>query len=332
VAPVVHWPDEIDEILGGDQVVALAYATPARGVVVTPMTNFALRDRDAGALTPVNTSVGTWRKLDRIRRDPRVALAYHSRRHGFSRRPEYVLVQGTASIAPPDPDYPSSIREQWERFGGPAEFGPLWGRWLRVWRWRVGIEVAVERVTVWPNLACRGEADAYGAPPPAEPPAPQRPPRRGTGPRIDHRRAARRAERLPHVLLGWVGADGFPVVLPVGFGGTAEEGMVLEVPERLSPPGGRRAGLIAHSFARYTFGQRQRKYTGWLTVDPGARRVLYAPHTESGYVLPRSKVLFMLAAGFIARRGLRGARRAGIVPGRGQSGATGRALPDDHAA
>src|SRR3954447_8035626 len=105
------WPDHVDEILGGDQVVALAYTTPANGVILTPLTNFGLRDRENGTLSAVNSSVAAWRKLDRIRKSPKIALAYHTRAHGFSDRPEYVLVQGTASLAPPHPSYPKSIQE-----------------------------------------------------------------------------------------------------------------------------------------------------------------------------------------------------------------------------
>jgi hypothetical protein len=62
----VSWPDPVDEILGSDHVVMLAYVTPARGVVLLPVTNFAVRDREAGILTAVNSSVGAWRKLERI--------------------------------------------------------------------------------------------------------------------------------------------------------------------------------------------------------------------------------------------------------------------------
>ena len=50
---------------------------------------------------------------------------------------------------------------------------------------------------------------------------------KGTGPRIDHRRAARRAARLPDTLLGWVGADGFPLVTPVSALRPVENGIVL---------------------------------------------------------------------------------------------------------
>ncbi|MEO6714677.1 MAG: pyridoxamine 5'-phosphate oxidase family protein, partial [Mycobacteriales bacterium] len=96
---MTSWPPSIDEILGGDQAVALAHVTPAGGVVVTPVTNFALRDPERGTVN-VNSSVGMWRKLERMRDNPHVALAFHTRAHGFSERSEYVLVQGTASIPP----------------------------------------------------------------------------------------------------------------------------------------------------------------------------------------------------------------------------------------
>src|SRR4051795_13054168 len=94
--PPLSWPEELDEILDGDHAVILAYATPARGAVLAPVSNFGLHDRSAGVVT-VNSSVGAWKKLDRIRRDPHVALAFHSRAQASHSRPEYVLVQGRAS-------------------------------------------------------------------------------------------------------------------------------------------------------------------------------------------------------------------------------------------
>jgi hypothetical protein len=98
-----------------DHVVMLVYATPANGTVLLPLTNFALRDRAAGTLTALNSSVAMWKKLERIRRNPRVALAYHTRAHAGTDRPEYVLVQGSASVGAPVDDYPSTILENWER-------------------------------------------------------------------------------------------------------------------------------------------------------------------------------------------------------------------------
>jgi hypothetical protein len=261
-----------------------------------------------------------WRKLERISRNPRVAVAFHTRAHALSDRPEYVLVQGRASLSSlEDPDaWLESLGENWERFGGkPRQTGPLWEWWLRDYHRRVNIEVSIERLVVWPDLACHGARAVHGVPLPTEPPPAQRPPAQGTAPRIDHARAARRAARLPSTLLAWVGADRLPVVVPVRVAGMENRGIVLEAPEGLLPPGGRRAGLLAHWFSRHVVGQRQRRHTGWLEPDLPAGRAVYAPHTEAGYSLPAWRPAFNLAAGFVTRRGVRGARRAGFLAKRG---------------
>jgi hypothetical protein len=311
----VRWPERVDLILGGDQAVTFAHVTPLLGVVLTPLTNTGLRDREAGTFTPVSSSVGMWKKLKRITEEPRVAVAYHAREHGFADRPEYVVAQGMASLTPiEDRNWVEQHLENWERFSGPRKVGPIGERWLSAYHWRVGIEIAVERLIVWADLACRDEPEVYGKALPTQPPAPQRPPRNGTGPRINDRRAAKRAARLPNRLLGWVGTDGFPMIVPVEIAGTEKQGVILELPHGVAvPPGGRRAGLTAHSFARYTFGQNQRKYTGWMVPDPGKRRALYAPHTEAGYRLPESRLLYRIGAGLLTRRGLREARKAGFI-------------------
>lgn len=309
-----RWPDEVDAILDGDHVVMLTYVTPASGTVLLPLTNFGVRDREAGSVT-VNSSVGAWRKLDRMRRNPNVALAFHTRRHGLSDRPEYVLVQGKATLSEPIPDYPSTMSERWARMEPWDVTNALWKWWQRVYALRVAIEITAERIVVWPDLACRGAPEVIGTPPPAEPPPPQRAPARGTGSRINHRRAARRAAGLPDVLLGWVGTDGFPVVAPVEVAGTEEGGIVLVAPPGLVPPGGRRAGLTAHWFNQGMIGQNQRKHTGWLEASGGGGgEVLYAPHTQSNYRFPTSRTLYRLVSGAGTRWWVRGARRAGIAP------------------
>jgi hypothetical protein len=310
------WPHTVDEVLAGDQVVVMAHVTPASGVVLTPLTNFGIRDQEAGMLTPLSSSVGMWRKLRRLQESPSVAVAYHTRRHALSQRPEYVLVQGKASLsALEDRGWLERHRDSWERSAGPRDVGPLWERWLRIYHWRVGIQIEVERVLVWPDLACRWPAQVHGAPLPSAA-APEQPaPKDGTEPRIDHARAARRAARLPNVLLGWVGADGLPTVIPAEVAGAEPAGILLDVPAGLVPAGGRRAGLIAHTFARYSYGQRQHKHTGWLQADPEEPgRVLYAPHTQHGHYLPPSRTLYRLSAGLVTRRGHREGVRAGFLP------------------
>jgi hypothetical protein len=305
----------VEEILGGDQVVAMAQVTPASGVTLTPLTNFGIRDVRAGTITPGSSSVGAWRKLRWLQERPNVAVAYHTRLHSLSQRPEYVLVQGRASLsALEDRGWLDRHREEWEQFAGPRDVGPMWERWLCLYHWRVAIEIEVKRVLVWPDLACRGNVQVYGAPLPSYMPPSQRTPLGGTEPRIKHARAARGAARLPHILLGWVGADGLPVVLPVEIARSEPAGILIDAPARWVPSGGRRAGLLAHTFARYTYGQHQRKHTGWLESDPAKAHLLYSPHTQHAYHLPASRVLYRLSAGLITRRRYRDGARAGFLP------------------
>lgn len=297
---VVGWTDELDEIFAGDQAVALAYGTPADGVVCVPVANFGQRDRTFGTIA-VNTSVGMPTKLQRLRANPDVALSFHTRRHSSSNRGEHVLVQGKAALSDPVPDFPDRLGLHWDMFGGPRATSDLWKWWLQVHYTRVEIRITVERITAWPDLACRGDPVVRGAAPPAVAPAGQRPPAKGTGPRVDHRAAARKAAALPDVLLGWMDSDHRPVVVPVGIGDTDSTGIALHAPSGL-PEGNRRAGLLAHSFTRHTTGRSQRVHTGWLRVAGGEAR--YSPHTRKGHGLPASKTLHRLAVGWATRRGL----------------------------
>jgi hypothetical protein len=315
IAAASAWPDTVEEILDGDHVVGLAYATPAKGVVILPLTNFGVRDRATGTIT-VNSSVGVPKKLERIRQNPHVALAFHTRMHASHERPEYVLAQGRATLSEPLADYPASMLERWERFEPWADVSPAWKWWQRIYATRVGIEIAVERVIVWPDLSCHGEPQVHGVPLPGADPVSQRAPKNGTEPRLNHRRAAKRATRLPHTLLGWVGADDLPFVVPVSPAAIEPGGIVLDTSEGLLPAGNRRAGLTAHSFGRHVVGQHQRKHTGWLESDPARSRTVYSPHTESSYRLPPSKLVYRLVTGGATRLGAPAARRAGLLPER----------------
>src|SRR5271165_1430359 len=210
------WSDLDDEIIGGDLTAALAYATAAGGAVAAPVAPIGLRDREAGTVG-FTTSLGFGRKLDRMRENPRVAVAYHAREHGFADAPRYVLVQGTASYdSTPDRAYleehlqPASIR-----FMGAPRRGIFWDRWLSAYYGdRVVVTVKVERVVSWPDLQCAGEPTVLGTPLPTEQPGSQAPPGKGTAPRVDVARVARRVSKLEHVLLAYIGADGFPLVTP----------------------------------------------------------------------------------------------------------------------
>ena len=305
----VTWPDEVDEILTGDLAAGFAYLTPAKGVVITPMAPIAIRDRDAGTVT-FSTSLALWKKLDRIRRNPGVAIAYHAREHGLTDRPDYVLVQGRASFDPePDREWLESITPEWERFLGPRHKG-IRSRLLNTYYWeRVAIEVEVERIVTWPGADATGTPQIYGAARPAGP-RPQKPPKGGTGPREDTGKVAADVNRLPHTLLGWCGTDGLPEVAAVTGARATGAGVELDVPAGTLPDGGRRAGLTSHFFMPRMIGQEQRVHTGWVEAEAG--KVLYSPHTRAGYKVPRSKALMTIGSASLATR-MRSSRATGIA-------------------
>jgi hypothetical protein len=305
----ITWPDDVDEIIGGDLTAALAYVTPAGGAVVTAVAPVGLRDREAGTVS-FTTSLGLGRKLDRIARNPRVALGYHAREHGFSDRSEFVLVQGNAAPATePDREYlEETLRPQAARFMGPPKEGRLfWDRWLReYYQDRIPVEIAVERVSVWSDDRCADLRETIGSATAGDPSA-QGEPKNGTAPRVDAVRAAKRLRPLDHVLLSYVGADGYPEIVPVDLVDAGPDGIRLSSVRRL-PAGGRRAGLLGHSYRAKLIGLAARQHTGWLTPDENG--AMYAPHTESGFRAPANKTALLLANGLIAKRGLRRARRA----------------------
>ncbi|MBO2450418.1 pyridoxamine 5'-phosphate oxidase family protein [Actinomadura barringtoniae] len=303
---ISQWPGTVDEIVGGDQIVMLATVTPAGGTVLAPLTNFAIRDREAGTIT-LNSSIGGWKKLERIRRDPHVAVAFHTRKHARNGSPQYVLAQGKATLSPPMAGYPDTLGADWDLFDGPRPKGYLWNRWLRVYYIRIVIDIQVERFVVWPDLTCQGTPEVYGAPLPDGDPAPQKAPANGTGPRVDAAKSAARAAAFPDTLLGWTTADGYPMVVPAHVDGHDQDGLLIDAP--FLPQGGRRAGMTSHAFEKYAGGQRQRIRTGWLDA---ADRVHYAPHTEFAFRMPNSKTIYRLGMGVAMRVAMRRARRAGL--------------------
>jgi hypothetical protein len=306
----VSWPDQVDEIFGGDLTAALGYVTPARGTVVMAVAPIGLRDRERGTVS-FTTSLGFAKKLERLAREPRVALAFHAREYGFSSRPEYVLVHGRAEpVERPDPAERERVRVNAERHLGPGRSGRFWDRWLREYYMvRIPVHVHVERIVVWPDLRCAGELEVHGVPRPEAPPPSQKPPGKGTGPRIDVARAARRLAKTPHLLLGHLGSDGYPAIAPVELAGADAGGLELRASAGLVPAGARRAGLVGHAYRPQLIGLTARQHTGWLEADDG--RALYAPHSETGFVAPPNKTLLLFFNGLQAKQGVRRARREG---------------------
>jgi hypothetical protein len=309
----VSWSDDVDEILGGDLTAGLGYVTPAGGAVVMAVAPIGLRDRERGTVG-FTTSLGFAKKLDRIKREPRVALAYHARDHGRARRSEFVLVQGRAEpVTEPSPDDRALVRRQAEDFLGSAREGAFWDRWLREYYMvRIPVWVHVERITIWPDLDCGGAAEHLGLPEPPTTPDPQLAPAKGTAPRVDMQRAAKRLGKTPHLLLGHRGADGYPQLGPVRIVASDATGLELTGAPGVIPEGTRRAGLLGHDYRPKLIGLTARQYTGWLEADGDSG--LYAPHSETGFVAPPNKTLLLLGNGLQAKLGVRKARKEGKLP------------------
>jgi hypothetical protein len=147
-----------------------------------------------------------------------------------------------------------------------------------------------------------GRADSYREPHYARPTGRAGAPKNGIAPRVDVARAARKLRALPHVLLAYLGVDGFPTVVPVTVGAEDPSGIALDGP---LAGGGRRAGVLAHRYEPKLIGLETRQHTGWLQDG------VYAPHTENGFRAPAHKTLLLLANGLMARRGLKQARALG---------------------
>jgi hypothetical protein len=259
------------------------------------------------------TSLGFGKKLERIVRDPRVALAYHSREHGFSTSPQFVLAQGMAAVdLTPSAARLEAFAPQAERYLGKIKRGTLWDRLLHeYYAERVFVDISVRRVVAWPDLHAAGPPSVAGDALPGAP-APQAPPKNGTGPRLDVAEAAGRTARLPHRVLAYRGADGFPVIVPIELAGHDERGFHLFDTRGLLPPGGRRAGLLTHAYRPQLVGLGTRVFTGWLDVgDDGS--ATYAPHTSKGFSAPPRKNLLLVTNGLMAKYGARQARRTGAA-------------------
>jgi len=166
-------------------------------------------------------------------------------------------------------------------------------------------------MAAWPDLGAAGEMEVTGVPWPGAA-APQPPPKNGTGPRVDVDRAAGRIAVLPHRVLAYQGADEFPVVVPVEVAGHDAAGLRLVVPGGLLPPGGRRAGMLAHAYRPQLVGLSTRVFTGWLDVSSDGTAV-YAPHTSKGFVAPPRKKLLLVSNGLFAKYGTWQARRQGTA-------------------
>jgi hypothetical protein len=319
------WPAEVDRVLGGDVVVAVGTSTPEGGVVVNPVPTLGMRDRDAGTVSFVTagrSALGARVGPDRLAIDPRVAVAYHTRRHGHVHIPGHVLVQGRAEVRSlGDPERRALLERREEHLGRPAARGRFWGWWLEPDdRDLIVVDVHVDRLLWWADDDRGEETVVLGVPPPAGDPPSQPPPDAPVRPRVPMRKLRRVAGR-PHRVLGVLDAEGSPLLVPVGISHVGGSELRLTASSSLLPQGQRRAGLLIHEFHPRLVGARASACTGWLRVVGDL--IKWTPHSHRGRVLPPNETLLRLAEGAEARRRRRraaehgDARATSVRPGHG---------------
>ena len=308
----VRWPDEVDEVIRGDLTAAAAYVTPAGGAVVAGVCPMGLGRREAAGVG-FTTSLGFGKKLERIIADPHVALAYHSREHGFSASPAFVLAQGTASVdIRPSRERLEAIIPQGQRYVGQVMRGPVWDRLLREYYYeRVFVDITVARIAAWPDLSASGDPTVYGAAWPG-PPGAQAPPKNGTGPRVDVDRAAGGS---PCCRTGcwptrgptgsrWSFRWSSPGMTRRACGWSPRTGCSARRPPRRPA----RPRLPATVDRTQPPGPSPDGWTSPATAPP-----VYAPHTSKGFVAPPRKKLLLVSNGLFAKYGLWQARRQGTA-------------------
>lgn len=308
----VVWSSEADDVIRGDLTAAVAYSTPAGGAVVTAVSTLGMGDRESGSLA-FTTSLGLSKKLERMLRDPKVAIAYHARDHGYARSPCFELAQGDASVElTPSKERLEGIFPEVEKFFGQGlKTGFFWDRLMREYYTdRVFVDVSLIRLAEWDSLEATGAPEVIGEPLPG-PPLPQSPPKGGTAPRVNVSKVARKVERLPHRVLAYLGADGYPVIVPVDVDGHDAAGFHLTAASGLLPPGGRRAGFLTHGYHPHLIGIATQAMTGWLEVGTDGT-ITYAPHTAKGWTAPPLKNVLLVMNGLLAKFGYRRAVRNGV--------------------
>lgn len=266
------WPEVALPVLERAITVEYTSLTRAGAPVTVPLTPFLGR---GGRTLDVSTGLTYPAKAERARRNPRVCLLYADAIGSGLADPPVVLVQGFATVRDGDLQANTDryVRETLAKL--PAAFAGMPDLILRRLDWyfaRIWIEVTPTRIWWWEAKARDREPGEWVAPastaaPPSDPAPRGRPPAAWLEAPADWRSAARHAAaHLGHRDLSWVGADGFPLSVPVVVAETMEHGFRLRVGCRLpaAPQGPYCLTFHAHTpeFTR----QENRTFLGELST------------------------------------------------------------------
>jgi len=314
-----EWPEAAVEILRGDVVAGFAATTRFGSVSLAPVCPIGMVDVDAGTVA-TSVPLAFSDKLRRLAEAPQASLAFFRREHGQSSRPGFVLVQGDVSFPDAVPaSHLGYLRQNGPKYLGSMSPGPVLRRLggAPYYEQRLPVTLHVRRLLHWQDDAATSDAVVVGEPLPDSPTEPQRPPVAGTDPAVPATKFARQLRRGNDHLIGFVGTDGLPTVLPI-HPEVDRDRVRFYRPD--PPTGGRRAGLMGFWYNARLHGQGALMCRGWM--DATERGATFAASSCQKFNTPpgafvQEKVL-PVALGFMYRKAVRtGAVRDGafVRPG-----------------
>jgi hypothetical protein len=320
------WPEELLPLFERAITVEYASLTKAGAPITYPLTPYVGED---GRTLDVSTGLTYPAKAERARRNPKVALLYSDPLGSGLDGAPVALIRGMATVRDSDLQANTdryvrlSMAKLPDTYKGQPRF------LLRSVAWyyaRIWIQVTPTHVLWWPEGRLDEPPLEWSAPehtnaPASDPAPPGKQPASWVDQPSDWRAAAERAMReLPFRDLTFVGADGFPVCLPVTEISLEAEGFRLNVPRLADATPEGPACLTFHAHDAGFSYQENRVLVGHVSPREDGTLVLEAERLLGDWSISENKLSFMFDFMFRKGRQLRprlkaeSARRGQSIP------------------
>ncbi len=318
-------PSEVESVFDRSVTVEYTSLTRAGAPIMLPVTPYLSADR---ATLDVSTGLTYPTKAERARRNPKVSLLYGDPLGSGLAQPPVVLVQGLATVRDADLQANTDryVRQAMAKL--PAAYRGQPKFLLRRLGWyfaRIWIQVTPISVWWWDSKTATAEPGRWSAPPevtapPSDPAPPGKQPAAWQEPPADWRTIARQTvARLDQRSLAWVGADGFPISVPVVELAQTDTGFRLRLGPHLPATPNGSACLTVHTHPEEFTGQENRTFLGQIgdagnqEVDLVVERAL-ADWSIAGNGLTRSLGFLRKGRQLKPRLAAEAARRGQPVP------------------
>ena len=269
-------PTELRPVLERSITAQYTSLTRALAPMMVTITPFVADDR---ATLDVYTGLTYPTKAERARRNPKVSLLYCDPVGSGLDQPPVVLVQGLATVRDADVQANTDRYVRLAMAKTPAAFKGQPKFLLRTGAWyfaAIWVQVTPMRIWWWDSPTMRNQPDQWVAPaetvaPPSDPAPPGRQPGAWLEPASDWHATARDViPRLEQRSLAWVGADGFPVSVPVTSLDHTERGFRLHVGHHLPGAPAGPACLTVHTHPKEFTSQENRTLIGEVAGRGGS--------------------------------------------------------------